>query len=449
MNNSPWLTQLVRTREVVQPTKEIETDVCIIGGGISGITTAYFLLSQTDKTVVLLEANRVAHGATGHNAGQITSYFEKPLVALVEQYGFEKAIAAQKAIEEDARVLLQKIFIETGIDIPHSEFVGYEGLVTKEQIYDALDELYIRMRSGILAVRKVLLEKSFIEKSRIPEIYEDLYTIVESEDIARVLEVVHTQVQYIGALPFLSGCMNSAVFSEKLASYLLEKYKDRFSLFEETKAEEVLSREVYVHIKTNRGLLHAKEVVLCTNGFEGFHIQADSGVPLDKDFYQNISGIVGYMGAYVTPLHKQPFASIYKTENAKETEPYFYVTRRPYSDALYSKHNLVCIGGPEYFLPDCAEYDNTHGVPMRVRDMLDTFSLQNFKERDSMDFYWHGLMGYTKSGMRIVGREKTAPRMLYNLGCNGVGILTSIYGGYKIAKIIHGELFAPSIFDPQ
>lgn len=449
MNNSPWLTQLVRTREVVQHTKEIETDVCIIGGGISGITTAYFLLSQTDKKIVLLEANRVAHGATGHNAGQITSYFEKPLVALVEQYGFEKAIAAQKAIEEDARVLLQKIFIETGIDIPYSEFIGYEGLVNEEQVHNAFDNLYIRARSEVLAVRKVLLEKRFAEKMHIPEIYKDLYTVVENEDIIRVLEVVHTQVPYIGALPFLSGCMNSAVFSEKLASYLLEKYKDHFSLFEETKAEEVLSREVYVHIKTNRGLLHAKEVVLCTNGFEGFHIQADSGVPLEKDFHQNVFGKVGYMGAYVTPMHKQPFASIYNTEKKEETEPYFYVTRRPYSDAIYSKHNLVCIGGPEYFLPDCADYDNTHGVAMRIRDMLDTFSLQNFKERDSMDFYWHGLMGYTKSGMRIIGREKSAPRMLYNLGCNGVGILTSIYGAHKIAKILAGEIFPPSVFDPQ
>ncbi len=449
MNKSPWLSQLVRTRAVVTHTQEEDVDVCIVGGGISGITTAYFILTQTQKNVLLIEASRIAHGATGYNAGQITSYFEKSLVALVRQFGFEKAIAAQKAIEEESRLLLEKIFIDTAIDIPRSEFIGYEGMVTKVQVEQALDDLYIRAKSGVLTVRKLLLEKEYASSIHIPEIYKDLYMIVAKEDIARVLEATHSANTYIAAMPFLSGCMNSAVFSEKLAEYLLGHFSDRFCIFEETKAEEVFARNAYIHIKTPRDIIHAREVVLCTNGFEGFHIETQDDVPLDKQFHQEVSGIVGYMGAYVSELTKQPFASIYNTEKHEETDPYFYVTRRPYSSATHSKHNLLCIGGPEYFLPDSAEYDKTHGVPMRVRDMIDTFSMQTLGERGSMDFYWHGLMGYTKSGMRIVGREKTAPRILYNLGCNGVGILTSIYGGYKIAKIIAGESFVPSVFDPQ
>jgi len=56
-------------------------------------------------------------------------------------------------------------------------------------------------------------------------------------------------------------------------------------------------------------------------------------------------------------------------------------------------------------------------------------------------------MGYTKNGVRKIGREPKASRLLYNLGCNGVGILTSIYGGDRIAKIIKGEKVEPTIFD--
>jgi hypothetical protein len=38
---------------------------------------------------------------------------------------------------------------------------------------------------------------------------------------------------------------------------------------------------------------------------------------------------------------------------------------------------------------------------------------------------------------------------LYNLGCNGVGILTSIYGAKRISQIVAGEKLSQSIFDPK
>ena len=64
------------------------------------------------------------------------------------------------------------------------------------------------------------------------------------------------------------------------------------------------------------------------------------------------------------------------------------------------------------------------------------------------DFSWHGLMGYTSSGVRIIGRDPYLPSLIYNMGCNGIGILPSIYGGKRVAQIINGETLAPSIFDP-
>jgi glycine/D-amino acid oxidase-like deaminating enzyme len=58
-------------------------------------------------------------------------------------------------------------------------------------------------------------------------------------------------------------------------------------------------------------------------------------------------------------------------------------------------------------------------------------------------------MGYTKSGVRIIGREKKNKNLLYNLGCNGVGILTSVYGADRIARIVLGEVLEETIFDPK
>ncbi|ESK94387.1 fad dependent oxidoreductase superfamily [Moniliophthora roreri MCA 2997] len=47
------------------------TDVVIIGAGISGVATAYFLLAGTrpPRSIVILEAREVCYGATGRNAG--------------------------------------------------------------------------------------------------------------------------------------------------------------------------------------------------------------------------------------------------------------------------------------------------------------------------------------------------------------------------------------------
>jgi glycine/D-amino acid oxidase-like deaminating enzyme len=41
--------------------------------------------------VTLLESYKIAHGATGHNAGQIVPYFEKPFIEIVEDYGITMA----------------------------------------------------------------------------------------------------------------------------------------------------------------------------------------------------------------------------------------------------------------------------------------------------------------------------------------------------------------------
>ena len=65
------------------------------------------------------------------------------------------------------------------------------------------------------------------------------------------------------------------------------------------------------------------------------------------------------------------------------------------------------------------------------------------------DFHWHGLMGYNDSGIRVVGAHPRHPRLLYNLGCNGVGFLPSIHGGHRIARLLAGQRVAASVFDPR
>ena len=51
--------------------KDIECDVLIIGGGITGLTTAYHLMNKNLK-VVIVEKNQIGCGATSKSTAKIT-----------------------------------------------------------------------------------------------------------------------------------------------------------------------------------------------------------------------------------------------------------------------------------------------------------------------------------------------------------------------------------------
>ncbi len=61
----------VNDRTSYPPLKgDVTADVCVVGGGFSGLSTAIYLADRGAK-VVLLEANRIGWGASGRNGGQL------------------------------------------------------------------------------------------------------------------------------------------------------------------------------------------------------------------------------------------------------------------------------------------------------------------------------------------------------------------------------------------
>ena len=57
--------------EFPKPEKDIKTDVLIIGGGIAGILTAYFL-HQKGVKYILVEKDRICSGTTRNTTAKIT-----------------------------------------------------------------------------------------------------------------------------------------------------------------------------------------------------------------------------------------------------------------------------------------------------------------------------------------------------------------------------------------
>lgn len=73
-------------------TKETDTHIAIIGGGLTGIHTAYYL-SQTNEDALLLEADTLCFGASGRNTGKLSAQHGLLYKTLIEQY--DKVFARQ------------------------------------------------------------------------------------------------------------------------------------------------------------------------------------------------------------------------------------------------------------------------------------------------------------------------------------------------------------------
>lgn len=73
----------------------MEVDVCVVGGGFSGLSSALHL-AEKGYQVVLLEASCIGWGASGRNGGQLVNGFSRDLITIENRYG----AAAAKAIAE-------------------------------------------------------------------------------------------------------------------------------------------------------------------------------------------------------------------------------------------------------------------------------------------------------------------------------------------------------------
>lgn len=144
-NKSPWLLKLNKDRKPVKLNKDLDTDIAIVGAGIAGISTAFFILKYTNKNVVILDKSRLAYGATGHNAGQVVSYFERGFASLVSEFGLELAKEGQKAIE-DAWELLDEMYTDASLDINFNRFLGHLGLISNEQLIIHLNNNLLRKK---------------------------------------------------------------------------------------------------------------------------------------------------------------------------------------------------------------------------------------------------------------------------------------------------------------
>ena len=122
-------------------------DICIVGAGITGLTTA-FLLSQEGFSVCLLEANRVLSGTTSLTTAKITAQHGLFYADFIEQFGIEKAKQYYEA-NERALTFIYKMVQEHQIDCEFQQEDAYIYTNTDQEVKKIEKEWDAYERIGI------------------------------------------------------------------------------------------------------------------------------------------------------------------------------------------------------------------------------------------------------------------------------------------------------------
>ncbi|UXR63324.1 FAD-binding oxidoreductase [Bdellovibrio bacteriovorus] len=103
--------------------RDRSADVCIVGAGIAGLTTAYVLLKNGFK-VILLDKDTLGNNETARTSGHLSNVLDEGLTQLISTLGEE---SARKAIAShtDAMELIEKIIQEEKIDCDFKRVEGY------------------------------------------------------------------------------------------------------------------------------------------------------------------------------------------------------------------------------------------------------------------------------------------------------------------------------------
>lgn len=146
MNKPLWLDNY-DLNNFPQLTNDLETDVLVIGGGITGITTAY-LLGEEGYRVTLVEAEKLLHGTTGHTTAKVTLQHSLVYKTLIKKHGINKAqaykdshIIAFNLIKDNIKNLEINCDYETVTSYVYTESDKYINNIEKE--YEASQKLGI------------------------------------------------------------------------------------------------------------------------------------------------------------------------------------------------------------------------------------------------------------------------------------------------------------------
>lgn len=148
MNFSYWVESTKQTN-FPSLAKDISTDVLIIGGGITGIITAY-MLSNSNLNITIAEADKMAMGVTANTTAKITSQHGLLYNYLLNSFDFETAKGYLDSNEEAIK-LISEIIEKEKIDCDFSYQDSYVYTCQKSNVQKIVDEVATVTSLGLKA----------------------------------------------------------------------------------------------------------------------------------------------------------------------------------------------------------------------------------------------------------------------------------------------------------
>ena len=135
-----------------------ETEVCVIGAGLFGLTTAYYL-TQCGKKVIVLEKGEIGEKVSGNTTGKITSQHDLFYAHLIDDYGEEYAKKYLEANEQAIKNMKQII---------DKEQIECEFSTQKSYVYTDKQDEVIEIEKEVEAVKKLGKEAKFVTNIELP-----------------------------------------------------------------------------------------------------------------------------------------------------------------------------------------------------------------------------------------------------------------------------------------
>ena len=368
----------------------VECDVCVVGAGIAGCSSALHL-AQAGLSVVVLEQHRVSWGASGRSGGQALFGIAAGQAKLERLIGAADARAVWN-VSVEALALMRDLIARYSIDCDWTE--GF--------LYTAVKERQVRELQAELSELREQLD----------------YPSARYVARAELRELLATD-RYLGALyDSNSAHLHPLNYTLGLAR-AAEQHGAR--IFESTRAISFSPASAQVRVQTPKGEVRARFLVLCGNVYLG-----DTAPALAA----KIMAVATYIVA-TEPLGEQRARQLIANNAAVSDMNWVLDYFRRSAD-----HRLLFGGRVNY--SGLKSFDAPGAT--RVR-MLRVFpQLADVR----MDYAWGGHVDITLNRAPHFGR--LAPNVYFLQGFSGHGIALTGIAGKLVAEAIRGTAARFDVF---